>query len=349
MKRFCLVFVLLVSSLSAFDKVVIWGYKLHTHTHSYIHQGFYRAFKHLGFDVRWYDENDPINEEELANSLFILNLTRSDNIPIRSDCFYILHTRWRKEFSALDTKFGPLIEQGRCVAMKCFCDRFLDLPGYEKLAPCIYRSLKKRDVVMPWATDLLPHEIDKEKERLANISPKKRVAYLGTIGRGEGRGSNYQQLYPFFKEARRRGYSVKTNDPWSKPLSIEEMKQLLQESKLAPAIQGAWQVRKGYIPCRIFKNLSYGCLGITNSYRVWELFDRKVVYDPDSANLFVKAEKALETYSLEERFAMMDYIKEHHTYLSRIRLLLEALHVCSGDQHILEIIENFSNKRGFNI
>ena len=28
-----------------FDKIIIWGHKLHTHTHSYIHYGFYKAFK----------------------------------------------------------------------------------------------------------------------------------------------------------------------------------------------------------------------------------------------------------------------------------------------------------------
>ena len=68
-----------------------------------------------------------------------------------------------------------------------------------------------------------------------------------------------------------------------------------------------------------------------------------------SAKLFEKAQIALKTFTLEERFAMMDFIKEHHTYLSRIRLLLEALHACTGDPKLLEILENAKNEEGFRI
>ena len=30
-------------------QIVIWGHKLHSHTHSYIHNGFYIAFQKMGF------------------------------------------------------------------------------------------------------------------------------------------------------------------------------------------------------------------------------------------------------------------------------------------------------------
>ena len=33
---------------------------------------------------------------------------------------------------------------------------------------------------------------------------------------------------------------------------------LIQESIIAPALQTDWQVEHEYIPCRIFKNISYG-------------------------------------------------------------------------------------------
>ena len=39
-------------------KVVIWGVKLHSHTHSYIHWAFERAFRHLGYTVYWLDNSD---------------------------------------------------------------------------------------------------------------------------------------------------------------------------------------------------------------------------------------------------------------------------------------------------
>ncbi len=325
MRILVVILLFLATTLHGFDRVVLWGYKLHTHTHSYIHHAFYRAFKHLGYEVHWFDDRDKIDEEAFANSLFITNLGAEKNIPLREDCEYILHTHWWKDFSALDTKFGPWIEKGHCIVLKCFHDDFLDDPEWENIAPCTYRNIERREIAIPWATDLLPHEIEKEKRRIANIKQVKRVAYIGTISGGSGAGANWRQLTPFFTEAKKNGYTVLTNSPWKNPLPMHKVKRLLQESTLSPAIQGAWQVKVGYIPCRIFKNLSYGCLGITNSYRVWELFDKKIVYDPDTVALLSKAEEALEEYTLEKRFAMMDLIKDQHTYLNRIEVLLEFL------------------------
>ena len=31
-------------------KIIIWGYPLHSHTHSYIHAAFYKAFKYMNYD-----------------------------------------------------------------------------------------------------------------------------------------------------------------------------------------------------------------------------------------------------------------------------------------------------------
>lgn len=52
-----------------FDKVVIWGHKFGTHTHSYIHNGFYIAFKHLGYDTYWFDNLDDVSEFDFSNTL----------------------------------------------------------------------------------------------------------------------------------------------------------------------------------------------------------------------------------------------------------------------------------------
>ena len=40
-------------------KVIIWGhYPLHSSTHGYIHDVYFKAFKYLGHDVQWV-ANDP--------------------------------------------------------------------------------------------------------------------------------------------------------------------------------------------------------------------------------------------------------------------------------------------------
>lgn len=56
-------------------------------------------------------------------------------------------------------------------------------------------------------------------------------------------------------------------------VSMEENVRLVQQAYLAPSVQGSQHLKhvdeqgvtKAYIPCRIFKNLSYGALGVTNN------------------------------------------------------------------------------------
>ena len=52
-------------------KIVIWGHKLHSHTHSYIHYGYWRAADHLGHEVHWYDDSDDVSSVDFSNSVFI--------------------------------------------------------------------------------------------------------------------------------------------------------------------------------------------------------------------------------------------------------------------------------------
>jgi hypothetical protein len=89
-------------------QVVLWGHKLHSHTHSYIHNAFYIAFKHLGYKTLWLDnkdnyetkdfsqplflnENNEINTIDFTNTLFITEGQVDQNIPILSTAYYILH------------------------------------------------------------------------------------------------------------------------------------------------------------------------------------------------------------------------------------------------------------------
>ena len=77
------------------NKVIIWGHKLHDHTHSYIHNGFYIAFKHLKFETYWFDEEGNNNysdkEVDFNNALYITHGKESKNLPLNNTSFYIWH------------------------------------------------------------------------------------------------------------------------------------------------------------------------------------------------------------------------------------------------------------------
>src|ERR1700735_295618 len=67
------------------------GHPLHSHTHSYIHQAWYRAFQRLGHEVYWVSTLDEIKDIDVSGALFITEGQVDTDMPRRQDCYYILH------------------------------------------------------------------------------------------------------------------------------------------------------------------------------------------------------------------------------------------------------------------
>src|SRR5579862_4766105 len=295
--KYILIFCLFFSSLVGFEKVVIWGHKLHTHTHSYVHNGFYNTFNYLGYLTYWFDDNDDVEDFDFTDTLFITEGQVDKNIPLRDDCQYMLH-------NCTDVKYRSLNKKNT-ITFQVFTDSIFSVPNLVKVDHCIYYDLAGRCIYMPWATDLLPHEIDAIKQTLP--CPAHREAYwIGTVG--DGTFGNIHQLKPFIKACEENGIAFLIKHH----LSLSEHIAAIRTSFIAPAIVGKWQQEQGYIPCRIFKNISYGKMGVTNSKHVYELFDKKIVYNPDTYQLFYDAKKKMETMTLNELFELMDLVKAKH-------------------------------------
>jgi hypothetical protein len=301
--------------------IVIWGHKLYTHTHSFIHCGFFKAFKHLGYKTYHFDDSDDRNEFNFSDSLFITEGQVDKNIPIRKDCKYILH-------NCDQIKYRETLSDDNILTLQVYNNTtiFKDKEtkttqdNIEKIEDCIYYEKNQRLLYMPWATDLLPHEIE-ELNSIPNRN--KEVYWIGSVGNDDKFG-NQKYLDPYFEECRKHNIVVKFINPWSKPVSFDENRKLIKHSYLAPSIQGDYQINVGYVPCRIFKNISYGQFGITNSKEVYDLFNKEIVYDTDSVNLF---NKSMEYFSkenlLKDLKAQMNFVKENHTYINRINTLLK--------------------------
>ena len=299
-----------ISSLP-FDKVVLWGHKLHSHTHSYIHWGFKRAFEHMGYKTYWLDNNDRI-DMNLSNALFITTGLVDQKIPLRDDCFYILH-------NCTSDKYRNLYKKRRCITLQVYTHPVKER-DVEKIDECMYYSVRDQIIYLPWATDLLPHEIDEIKKNITTRSLKEKsntVNYIGSVGGGTI-FSNLEEVRGFRKACEENNIAFKH----IMGCSMEQNIAYIQASPLAPAIQSAWQCRNGYIPCRIFKNISYGQFGITNSETVYRLLKKKVVYNSNTHQLFYDAQKKLQNLDVNELYELMDLVKDNHTYINRINTLL---------------------------
>lgn len=326
LNKFLLCFITFISMTQAtdplrpllpFKKVVLWGHKLHSHTHSYIHYAFHKAFSYLGYDTYWFDNSDNVSAIDFSNSLFITEGQVDGKIPLRDDCTYVLH-------NCTSTKYKNLFDQGRCINLQVYTHDCLTR-NVQKIEDCVYYETENKCMYMPWATDLLPHEIETIKNNVSLIKKDRKIFFVGSIG--EGTFGNSSKIKPFQKACSEHGITFQTVRSVSEAENIE----LIKKSYMAPALQGEWQCEKGYIPCRIFKNISYGQFGITNSETVYNLFNKKIIYHPDTYQLFHKASKQLQNLKQHELHELMDFVRDHHTYLNRIRNIFDFI-VLIGSQ-----------------
>lgn len=298
------------NSVRDVSKVVLWGHKLHSHTHSYIHWGFKRAFEHLGYETLWLDHRDNLSSYDFSNSLFITERQVERGMPIRDDCYYIIH-------NCEKDKYRKHLENGRAIILQVYTHDCLkrNEPSFDF---CFHYDLAQPIIYMPWATDLLPNEIDNMKAKIATKKQKTRTAtFVGTVSHGSF--GNQHQVNEFKKACQENAIVWQFGGVNCK--SMEDNINIIQNALLAPAIQGTWQCKQGYIPCRIFKNISYGAMGITNSETVYKLFDKKIIYNPNPHQLGIDACDALKNHTLEKQYELMDLVRDKHTYLNRIERL----------------------------
>jgi hypothetical protein len=289
-------------------KIIIWGHKLHSHTHSYIHGAFYKAFKYMGYDVHWFDENDIVETSYFKNCIFLTEGQVDKNIPIDTSNKYILHN---------------------CDVSKYFGQKYLNIQVYtngkensvgvsgNKLDNFTYYDPTKITLYQPWATDLLPEEIDETYIK----SCDKNACWVGSIWGGYH--GNDTELIPFVDSLKNNYYNFIVKD--GKALSFEENKNFIKNHEIAPTIVGKWQKTNHYIPCRIFKNISYGKLGISNSLAVNELLDSNIIYSENSNELITKYLEISEEKRKQLFVNSVKIVKNKHTYLNRINQILNLL------------------------
>ena len=185
----------------------------------------------------------------------------------------------------------------------------------------MYYSLPKKTLYLYWATDLLPHEINQNIKHVKNNFKKQRnsAIFVGSIWIDpQKKFGNRKQIVKYINECHKNDIKFERYEH----IPIDEHRKRIKESLYTFTIVGKWQKEKEYIPCRIFKNISYGGFGITNSQKVYNLFDKKICYNDNESQLFYDSQKYIKNITLNEQIKLMEYVRDNHTYINRINTIL---------------------------
>ncbi len=330
-----------------FRRVVIWGLLLHTHTHSYIHEGWSLALACANLPWIWCDEKTQPKDMDFSRCVFISEGWHTQGMPVRADCVYFIHNAIFPQ---------PFIDAGaRLIDIRFNVAELHDYNNDFVLRPeevwnlsldTLYQILhddrsvayrrgravtrmKYEAVYMYWATDLMPHEINADD---AKIPRKREIFYGATIG------EFYTLFHEFKALATKQGLKFVHNDPWASPKDRHTMRKLIQDSWCSPDFRSAGDPKHlakdgvfngtnhlaiGYVPCRVLKSISYGQTGLTNSKRVKQLLGEHVEYADTAEDVLIKAHARM--HDVEWRQRAMAHVASRHTYLHRLRDLGRAL------------------------
>lgn len=319
-------------------KIIIWGYPLHSHTHSYIHAAFYKTFKHLGYETYWFHDQEYPEEFDWNDCVFWTEGFADKNIPLNKTSTYFVHVcpdpakyinAGVKKF--IDVRYNHLWHKDHVY------DYTLDKSKVEKVGPCCYLQPKKNRRVqvlndyhqywiedydkfyVTWATNYLPEEFNLDD---IDYPREDKIYFSGNIS-AQGRCENYSQFKPFIDECNKNKIEFIHNDPFANPLSEEEVILRTKKSILGVDIRGPEHIRNGYVPCRVFKSISWGHLGTTNSHEVFKELEGHCIYSPDTSMMFYDAmEKRLDKDYIKES---MLYVKDNHTYVNRIKSIMSIV------------------------
>ena len=320
-------------------KIVIWGFYPENgvlkNTISYVWNSFYNAFKYLGHDVYWFP-NEKIDNFDFSDCIFIAEGYDDSEIPLNKTSTYFVHCAYNpakyvgnvRKF--VDMRYNlkkidhpnyvyELDKEKTKMDKGCYYEPSTNQVIDFKNGRVNYRIDDFDKVYIGWATNLMPNEIDKNDVYYPRSN---NVYFLGSIS-NDGRYSNIHLIEEFANECRKNNIEFVLNNFSANQLSEEDYIRLSKESLLGFDIRCQADVEWGRISCRLYKNMSYGHLGMTNCYEAYKELDEYCIYNESASGLFYDAMAKKDDYEFIKK--SVNYIKQYHTYVNRVQSLLKVL------------------------
>jgi hypothetical protein len=299
-------------------KIVIWGLRKKYHTHRYIHKAFYENAKKLGYNVIWVEDEkenakyiepgDLIISAEPVGKMVPEKFTFEEyNLPVRNDVWYCLHN--------FKDVFKNRIQSDRFINLAVYQSKAEQIPNIERWGTATFFDRQTRTLYQPWGTDLLAEEFKKP-----TFHKGKFVFWIGSIWNNTANQGNKGAIAELKSALHAHAlYFVHLRfiPDWLNVFFV-------RHSRIAPAIAGKYQTEIDYLPCRMFKNISYGQLGITNVAKFKDILGKSFI---EGKTMDALLEKSLSLSKEEYKNivrAQQEIIK-NYTYKQSIENIIKAL------------------------
>lgn len=249
--------------------VVIWGLRTSKHSHRYIHSGWYRTLRDAGYVVKWTDDRPSAASAVTPGCVVFSVNVAAKHLPVRADCRYVLHNIDVNEVTAhLDT--APPILQLQVWTTDASGEQL------DPNLPCVQYDESMHKIFQPWGTPFHPSSWVREPLP----TQRNREFWIGSIWNNALNQGNAPAMERW-KSALQSASIGFTKAPRGWPDTPSAYGWLVRRSAFGAGIVGDWQSDKQYLPCRMFKNLSFGAIPIGNNHGYAALFGDDAVVSLD--------------------------------------------------------------------
>ena len=296
-------------------------------TYRYVHEGFYSASLYSGHETYWINDSHKLDDSFFNDSFILTEGWANYRLPVAKNSTYVIHHFGNR------MDMGRYLDNRRYIAngnrvfdMRFLCPRMedhnyewkTDFKKLQKVTCCTFLEPSQGYTIVyqPWATNLFPEEIVYRE-----IPKEKVIYYIGTVGIGghhiipDWKLNNRVRIDAFIRACTENGIPFKLING----IPTSKCRAIIEKSYIAPDIRDIHKKESGYISCRVFKNISYGQLGITDVKEAYDLFEHSVAYHDEPYDLFYEAIKHKDNVEMIKH--AMDLVRNNHTYVHRLKTL----------------------------
>ena len=300
-------------------RIVVWGLWNKYHTNRHIHKAFYDHAKKLGYEALWVEDEkksaaglrpgDLVIYTQAIGKMVPEKFTFEDyNLPVRDDILYCLHN--------IKDVFKNKLNPENYINLQVYRDDLLPTgETVERWGEATYFDKKTKTLYQPWGTDLLPEEF-----KAPVFNENSTVYWIGSVWNDKNNHGNIEAISELREALKKKG--LKFRQLRFIPDFLNRF--FIRKSRIAPAIAGKYQVEVNYLPCRMFKNISYGQLGITNVKKFKDILGDSFIEGNTIKELISKALSLSKEEYISKVKAQQEIIK-NYTYKNSLENIIRAL------------------------
>jgi hypothetical protein len=127
----------------------------------------------------------------------------------------------------------------------------------------------------------------------------------------------------FIEIVKRNNIQFNHYDPQKVSTSEDDNIKYMQNSFFVPDFRPQEQKDNLYVPCRVLKAISYGCLAVSDAPYLKDFIDNSLLVSADAEEIFDLGIK--NQYNKELILHQMEIVKRDHTYVNRCKGLLKIV------------------------